>query len=360
MTTILKNWRKRILISKYAISAVSPGMKLGSDAITEKGKIILAKHTILTESMIGRLKEWGCLVVDIFEDSQFLIKNKQQRYMEEHTKIVESLGDAFNKTRYFKEVPISQMNDIADCTINTLLSFNSVISILHLINDKDDYTFRHSLNVAVIAGVVGKWLLFTKDQLKDLSLQACCMILGRLRIPLEILNKPGKLTYHEMDFMRQHSMLGYELLAKEKDISTPVKMAILQHHERLDGSGYPKNLLKNDISRLASIIAVADTYDAMTSHRVYRSALTPLLVMEELLKEMFERLDAGTCLLFINNTKEALVGSHVRLSNGTEGKIIFMNKQNTIEPIVQTAEGEYINLKNEKNIEIITFISNIK
>lgn len=341
---------------KYAISAIRSGMILGKDVISASGKIILAKDAVLTQLMIERLLEWGCRTVHIFEESKPLLKDKQQCYMDEHAEIVKSLGDAFKKTRHFKEVPISQMNEIAASTIKRLLSFNSVISFLHMINSKDEYTFRHSLNVAVIAGVVGKWLLFDNAQLKDLVLAGLLHDIGKTRIPLRILNKPGKLTQKEMDVMKQHSRLGYELIIQEKEISTAVKQAILQHHERLDGSGYPKNLLKNDISQIASIIAVADTYDAMTSHRIYRNALTPFLVMEELLQEMFGKLDAEICMLFISNTKEALLGSKVRLSNGTEGQIIFMNRQNTIEPIVRTADGRCIDLKNEQNIEILDFI----
>jgi len=347
------------LIHQYTISALRPGMKLGNDAITENGKKVLAKHTVLTKWMIERLQEWGCLIVDIFEESPSSPENKQQSYIDQHAKIVKSLGDAFTHTRHFKEVPISRLQDIANSTIKTLLSFNSVISFLHLINNNDDYTFRHSLNVAVIAGVVGKWLQYSEDQIKDLVLAGLLHDIGKTGIPLDILNKPGKLTAQEMDVMKQHSRLGYELIVREKEINSLVKEAILQHHERLDGSGYPKNLLKHDISRIASIIAVADTYDAMTSHRVYRDALTPLSVMEELLQEMFEKLDAEICLLFINHTKEALIGSFVRLSNGIEGKIVFMNKQNTIEPIIQVANGHYIDLKNEKNLQILACIPDL-
>lgn len=344
------------MINKYAISAIKPGMKLGNDAISDNGKKVLAKHTVLTKWMIKRLQEWGCLFVDICEESHSFVGSKQQQqYIKEHAKIFASLSDAFNKTRHFKEVPISQMNDIAEYTIKTLLSSNSVISFLHLISTKDDYTFRHSLNVAIIAGIVGKWMFFSEEQLRDLVLAGLLHDIGKTAIPLDILNKPGKLTYQEMTVMKEHSMLGYKLILREKGISNAVKKAVLQHHERLDGSGYPKELLQNDISQIARIIAVADTYDAMTSHRIYRNALTPLLVMEELLQEMFGKLDAEICLLFINNTKEALIGSCVNLNNGTEGKIVFMNKQNTIEPLVQTATGHYIDLKKEKDLEILGF-----
>lgn len=354
----------KIAIKKYPLAEILPGMKLGKEVVTESGKVILAEHTILTEWMIERLQEWGFNSIEIHEetkeDPSTALAEEQKYYIDEHAKILSSIESAFQKTRNIKEVPINEINDIADCTIKTLLSLNGVISYLHLINTKDDYTFRHSLNVAVICGVIGKWLNFSGEKLKDVVLAGLLHDIGKTRIPVEILNKPAKLSGNEMSFMKQHPMLGYELIFGSKEIGASVKMAILQHHERLDGTGYPQSLFKNDISQEAKIVAVADTYDAMTTHRIYRSSLTPFLVMEELLQEMFGKLDAEICMLFINNTKDALVGSKVRLNNGAEGKIIFINKEYNIKPIIQTSEGQCIELKNEKNIEIVAFVSDIK
>ncbi len=354
----------KVTVKDYPLAEILPGMKLGKEIVTDSGQVILAQHTILTEWMIERLQEWGFNSIyiheEIKEDQNTALGEEQKYYIEEHAKILGLIDSAFQKTRNIKEVPISQINDIADCTIKNLLSLNAVISYLHLINTKDDYTFRHSLNVAVICGVIGKWLHFSEDKLRDVVLAGLLHDIGKTRIPVEILNKPAKLSTNEMSYMKQHPMLGYELVFGSKEIAAPVKMAILQHHERLDGTGYPQGLLKNDISQEGKIVAVADTYDAMTAHRIYRSALTPFLVMEELLQEMFGKLDAEICMLFINNTKDALVGSKVRLNNGAEGKIIFINKEYNIKPIIQTSEGKCIELKNEKDIEIVAFVSDIK
>lgn len=120
--------------------------------------------------MIIRLKEWGCLSVDILEEynQQSSLGKEQEYFIEEHAKIVVAIGDAFNKVRRFKEVLLSEIMDIANSTIKRLLNLNSVISYLHLINNKDDYTFRHSLNVAVISGVIGKWLHFSEGQIMNI------------------------------------------------------------------------------------------------------------------------------------------------------------------------------------------------
>lgn len=171
-------------------------------------------------------------------------------------------------------------------------------------------------------------------------------------IPVEILNKPGKLTPAEMDFMKTHSMMGYELIKGSSNVSEEVKLGVLQHHERLDGSGYPGGL-SDSIGRIAKIISVADVYDAMTSNRVYRNALSPFFVVQELYNEMFGKLDPSICTVFIYNIREALVGAKVKLSNGSSARIIYLDKRRPAMPLVHTDDGQYLDLEVNNDIEIV-------
>ena len=348
-------------IVKYLIANVKPGMKLGTTIISEHGRVILSEHAILTDTMIFRLEEWGYTEVFIEEtnvpDYIDSAKQRRQYYIAEHTKIVHALSDAFYKARYFKKVPYQQMYELAEQTMHSLLDMNVVISYLHMVNSTDDYTFRHSVNVGVIAGIIGKRLKLSEPQLVELVLCGLMHDIGKTRIPLEILNKPTKLLPSELKIMQEHSVFGYELIAGSRDISNNVKLGVLQHHERLDGSGYPDKLQGSGISQLARIIAVADVYDAMTSTRIYRKALTPFVVMEELLKEMFGKLDVEVCLIFLNRVRETLLGSLVRLSNGSIAKIVYVNHEQLNRPVVQTTEGLYIELAKQRSIDIIDFIA---
>lgn len=348
-------------IVKYLIADVKPGMKLATTIISQTGRVVLNEHTILTDSMIVRLKERGYAEVTIEEaavpDRKAPRIKQKQYFIEEHANIVHILSDAFYKTRYFKKVPVQQLNELAEQTMYSLLDMNAVISYLHLVNSTDNYTFRHSVNVGVIAGIIGKKLKWQEQQLSELVLCGLIHDVGKTRIPLEILNKPTQLLVSEMKIMQEHALLGYELIVGSDDISNNVKLGVLQHHERLDGSGYPHKLQGDSISQIARIIAVADAYDAMTSTRIYRNALTPFAVIEELLKDMFGKLDAEVCLIFLNNARETLLGSLVRLSNGAMARIIYMNPDQSNRPIVQTTEGQCIELAKQRGIEIVDFIS---
>jgi len=345
---------------KYFIADIKPGMQLGRSVINEEGRVVLSKHVILTDSMILRLIERGYTEVDIEEDeiSNYSTKTKikRQYFAEEYAKIVYAVKDAFNKTRDFKEVPYQQMNKLAEQTICSLLDMNAVISYLHLVNTTDDYTFRHSVNVGVIAGIIGKLLKWEEKPLVELVLCGLLHDVGKTRIPLEILNKPTKLLDYEMIMMKEHSSLGYELIAGSHDISHDVKLGILQHHERLDGSGYPNQLKGDDIFLIARIVAVADVYDAITSTRIYHHARTPLVAVKELLINMFGKFDPKICMIFTNRAQESLLGSLVRLSNGSIARIIYMNCEQADRPIVQTTEGQYIELETQRSIEIVNFI----
>lgn len=146
------------------------------------------------------------------------------------------------------------------------------INALALVGEsKDPYTANHMSNVSHWAEAVGKELGFSKDRLEGLKLGASIHDIGKISVPLEILNKPGKLTKWEFGMIAEHSVIGYNIV-KDIQFDWPIKEIIRQHHERIDGSGYPDGLKGDEITLEAKIVAVADTFDAIISHRPYRSA----------------------------------------------------------------------------------------
>jgi len=174
---------------------------------------------------------------------------------------------------------------------------------------------------------------------------------------LEILNKPGPLSAEEMAVMKEHPTRGYKLLEDTDRIPQSVKFGVLQHHERLDGSGYPESLTGGDIVDYARIIAVADMYDAMTSQRVYRSALTPFSVVAEVFGEMFARLDPAVALPFVSHVRDSLVGYLVRLSDGTEARVVYLDKERPAQPVVKLAGGDYVDLEKRRDLKIVEVIA---
>lgn len=338
-------------------------MILGRPVVSEKGKIVLSENIILTEIMIQRLTEWGFNSLHIKEptvestDNVMSLVSEQRHFSQKHSEIVKVLKDSFERARYFKEVPLAQMTELADQSIDVMYKTTGVINHLKSIRSTDDYTFRHSVNVGIIAGVLGKWMGLKGTELREVVMSGLVHDIGKTQVPLDILNKPGKLTRDEQDVMQEHATMGLELIKNTKQYPQPVLLGVWQHHERLDGGGYPFGLSGNEISVNARIVAIADMYDAMTSNRVYQKAVTPFKVVEELFDEMFNKVDPTMSLIFLDNIKDSLIGYMVRLSDGSEARVIYLDKNRLSQPVVKVADGQYIDLGKRKDISIVEVLS---
>ena len=149
---------------------------------------------------------------------------------------------------------------------------DTVGSIASTIEFRDPYTAGHQRRVAKLAAAIGGELGLPEDQIRGIFLAGLIHDVGKINIPAEILSKPGKLTPLEMQFIQTHPQAGYDII-KGMEFPWPIAEAILQHHERLDGSGYPRGLAAEAVIVEARILAVADVTEAMTAHRPYRPAL---------------------------------------------------------------------------------------
>ncbi|MDF2571113.1 MAG: rpfG 3 [Sporomusa sp.] len=284
------------------------------------------------------------------------VSNARQ-FKELYQELVMAMNGVFQRTRFAHKVPTEAVIGLLDKMEALANSIGVLSQMKNVVNSKAEYTYRHSVNVAVLSGLLGKWLGLERSVIRDLMLAGALHDIGKSQVALEILNKPGDLTSFEMQDMKQHTVLGYQLLKDCDTLPRLLKLWILQHHERLDGSGYPYAYQGNKVSYHAQIIAVADIYDAMTSSRVYRDADTPLKVISELSAEMFGKLDPGICKVFLEKLAESLIGNSVRLNNGTEAEIIFWDTRlGNMKPVVKTADGEYIDLEKAHELNIIQVI----
>lgn len=344
---------------RCAVSELQPGMVVGVDVLSEQGKVMLSSNTVLSDTMIHRLAMSEYDGVIILENDAEGEKARKRRLSERilfsarYEQTVSIVSQAFDEIRYFQEVPIKQMQDLSNNALVTLASTPGVLGYLQSLRDIDNYTFQHSVNVAIITAVLSKWLGYEGEQHKDFVLAGLLHDVGKAMIPPEILNKPGPLKGQEMEVMKQHAALGYDMLRKAKVLADYVLSGVAQHHERLDGSGYPQGIRGDKITACARIIAIADMYDAMTSDRVYRHSVTPFVVIKTLFENMFDKLDAGMVTVFLNNLKDYFVGSIVKLSDGRLAEVIFMDWISWDRITVKTTDGEYIQLGDQSNIEIV-------
>jgi putative nucleotidyltransferase with HDIG domain len=334
--------------TRYYKDQLAPGMVLGHDVLSDTRQVLLGSGTMLTEEFISRLNAWSVEWLMIREEADPLTV----AVFREYSAAVDAVRQAFETVQHRKTVPLDELKEVVDKYIGCLAEARGILTCLQAMRVIDQYTFQHSVNVAIIAGVLGKWLTFKGKRLKELMIAGLLHDIGKTQIPLDILNKPGRLTAAEMDTMKLHTTFGYELLRAVPDIPETVFAGVLQHHERTDGSGYPAQLSGENIHLAGKVIAIADIYDAMTSDRVYRKGINPFAVLETIIADMFGKLDPGICTTFLKNVRDNFIGSVVRLSDGSVAEVIGMSSLHATKPIVKTVTGEFINLEKNKRISI--------
>lgn len=329
----------------YFTKDVIPGMRLAVPAVGDDGTVLLAENTVLTSAHIDRLLRFGVRTVRVYAN-----------FNDIYADTLEIISDRFSNIRYFKEVPLPDMEQLAACAIEPMIESAGIINNLLRVRVEDDPIFKHSLNVAVISGMIAKWLGLDAKTTKEVILGALLHDIGKTQVPLEIINKPGHLSTEETLIIQLHPFKGAELLENSDRVSPNVVAAILQHHEKIDGSGYPYRLTGEQIQLPAKIIAVADIYDAMTSERTYNRKRTPFEVMEVVSQDMFNKLDVEVCTTFLRNVTDYFIGNIVQLSNGDIAEVIMRGNFQASRPLVRTDDGKIINLETEKGIAITALV----
>ncbi len=236
---------------------------------------------------------------------------KANRIFHQSRKITSTLLD---NVRLSGVVDLKAAKATVENCLSGILSNASAMLWMSKIRDQDHYTAEHSLNVCVLAITFGRQLGMNKDELFNLGLCGLLHDVGKMKVPLEILNKPGPLTAEEWKVMKGHSIFGRNLLMKSKDLSQTVDTAY-SHHERIDGKGYPRGVKGDKVSRVAKIVAIVDAFDAMTAKRCYSNGITPSAAVKNIFKDKGTHFDERLSLQFIKTIGLYPPGTIVELVN---------------------------------------------
>ena len=339
-------------VTHYEIAQIKPGMVLGKPVLNRLGRILLPEGTELNSTLITRLAAHDINAVGIREKTLY----KDGRILLEESGVFDYLGavgevrNLIKVIRRFGKIPVKQFEEIVDNRILPIVGSYSAINYLNLDRSREEYIFHHSVNVALLSGIIGKWLGYGEREIAHLAMAGLLHDIGKTQMPEAILNKAGKLTPQEMQIAQLHSTHSYNLLIKNADLPTDVLFGILQHHERLDGSGYPGRFQQSKIHQHARIIAVADVYDAITADRAYSDKSTPFVAAEVLASNMYSKLDATVCTIFLSQFKDFVLGNLVELENGQYGKIIYLGSYSNASPLIRCDSGKLIQLRDFKQI----------
>ena len=365
---------------------VKIGMILGEDLFDNHGRLMFSKNLKIDSLMIKKINE-------LFFEENFQIKINSEKPYKEIADLLEVKSEnksingkeIKNISKYkqeisrefdefhndmkslFIELEQNSSNNLKDDfrkflnKINNRLMNNALITDMDLINEVikeqkvEDYLFNHSVNVAIIGNLIGKWLDLGKEDIKILTLGGLVHDIGKLKIDKKILDKPEKLTEEEFEEVKKHPSYSHKILTEMGYNEEKLLRAVTLHHEREDGTGYPLGIKSKNIPIHSKIIAIADIFDAMTSNRVYDKKMNIFKVMEKFQKETFGKLDYKMVTLFIKKFLEFYIGSEVTLNTGDKAKILNFNSFEITKPILMTGEGKIIDTSRVRTVEIVDY-----
>lgn len=325
-----------------SLTDAQPGMQLAKDLYDVNGRTLVGSHIMLTANYIDKLIEYGFAGVYIVDDLTEDIEVEDAISPQLRTEGMEKIrsGD------------IDGCKEVAEKLVEEILSRGKISLDMLDLRSYDDYTYAHSVNVAVISGVLGMGFGLGEKEMAQLVMAAMLHDLGKLSIPPEILNKPGRLTQKEYHRMQEHPVISYELIKDRFDISAQVKVAVLFHHENVDGSGYPNGIMGEEQTLFTKIIHVADVYDALVSKRPYKEPYAPC--------EAAEYLMGGCGILFEREVVTMLLqavplypkGTELCLSDGRCGIVKENADVHNLRPVLRMMDGSTLDLSSRENLAL--------
>jgi len=349
---------------KIKISEITLGMILNSDIFDDNDVLLIGAGTEITSNHIDFLKRKSIDEVSIkgIEAAPQVSQAQKPGFHDDTLDVEEKYRSTVKKFKSiyteFKlgRVPIYQeIDDAIEPLYESILGDDLITRKIWQIHAYDDYTFDHSVRVSMISGLLAKWCGLSDLQIKDAALAGLLHDIGKCNIPDQILNKPSALTLEEFKVMKTHAILGYILIKDIPNISYDVLLGVMQHHERVDGTGYPNGIKGNEINYVAKIVAVADVYCAMTQDRVYKSAMHTFEAMSFILEKCHSSLDFSISKTFLGNVAHFYIGHKVVLNNSQQGEIIMTYKDDPARPLVRVGD-EYLDLRRHINLEIVSMI----
>lgn len=300
-----------------------------------------AEHTEKLKAIISTEPNNEEKVVIIEKENQSTAPIARISANEERAKASKILNESkaaitsmFDEVRMGKAVDANQVLPLVDEITSSITRNESALISLVRLKNRDEYTYMHSVAVCALMIALAKELGLSESEVKVSGMAGLLHDIGKMSVNPDILNKPGALTDSEFDLVRMHPQYGYEILLKGQNISKEALDVCLHHHEKIDGSGYPKKLTGDQISLYAKMGAVCDVYDAITSNRPYKAGWEPALSLHRM-AQWSNHFDDVVFKAFVKSVGIYPVGSMVQLKSGRLGVVIDQSPSSLLTPVVR-------------------------
>ncbi len=339
---------------RLELRSVRPGMILAAPVHTRDGNMLIEKGTVLTAHTLDLIDLWGVYDVEVEDPAESPLPRptstaapSSRDVAEQRERTRRRIGDLGTWVRSEVKQVLTRIHDlrgdidaervrqVTTTIVDESIQSRDFMASLTSILDYDTYLFSHSVHVSILSVVVGIAMGMTRKEAHSLAAGSLLLDVGMLEIDRAIWEKPGPLSDNEFETIKRHPELGAAraeaLLGDDPDALSIVR----QHHERMDGSGYPRRLPARAIAPCARIAAVCDVYNAMQAPRVYRKKWLPYQVMSHLLVSSTETLDADVVKVFLRTLSAYPIGSLVKLDTGEIGVVVSSNRHSPIRPVVK-------------------------
>lgn len=324
------------------------GRKIERDIINKNGLVVVPANTILTHDAIRLIINHNIRLGSIIFSSRDILMMESNQMMQE---TVSKSKEIFQYISFSHKVPLMDIKQELLPAILDVSKHRDIFELFEIVKAKDDYTYQHNIGVGVLSTLIGRWMNLDESELQELSLAASLHDVGKIKIPIEVLNKPGKLSDDEYELIKKHTVFGYELLKETRGLSSVIARVALEHHEREDGGGYPLGLKKNNIHLYSSIVAVADIFHAMSSKRPYHEPISFHEIITEMEHGRFGKLNPYIVSIFIENIMQKTVGQRVVLSDGRIGEVVLLNPHRLNTPLIKI-DDQFVDLSQEEGLRI--------
>ncbi|MDE5742364.1 MAG: HD-GYP domain-containing protein [Oscillospiraceae bacterium] len=324
-----------------------PGMCLARDihfyTPASTSAVTLTRGQKITDVQITQMNsaKLDGAYIDTIRSEVRVISSINQEIRREAITNIHNLADNFiDSSRGVQKSDIEAIDGTTQSLIDGLSLNKDILVNIADIKMYDDYTFHHSLSVAIMSIAIGMELGFKNSMLKELGLAGLLHDIGKVAVPIEIITKPDRLTKEEFDIVKMHPVHAANHFKERNLVNDNIFNGIVAHHEKLDGSGYPNHLRGAQIHPYARILAVADVYDALTSNRPYRIPNPPNEAIEFVMGGMSTHFDETVVKAFLRKVAPFPAGSKVQLSNDEVAYVLKNYPDQPLRPLVAVEHSE--------------------
>ncbi len=357
------------------VSELRLGTVIAEDIFANTQYPIIFKDTKVTYEHIHILKAFRIHTVLIYKDdvpstndksneaSSIIMPpiTKTNSFEMYYTEAIQQIKKEFLNWQSGAKIDITKVRGMMIPLIELVLENRSYIFDLDSYSNPKDYLYHHSIATGLISAIVTQKLGYERGICIQMAIAGMLADCGMAKVSVKIREKKTKLTETEVAEIRQHPINSYLMVKNLPALKDEMKIAIFQHHERLNGSGYPRGEKNGNITAFSQIIAVADVYHAMTSERLYSQKKATFQVIEMIKEEEFGKFDIKVVQALIDIVADLPIGTKVELSNKEHAEVMFINKYAPTRPLVKIlSSSEFVDLATVRSIHISRVITNDK